>query len=397
MKDIQQLYNDRVKDVLMTVNHQEPCRVPLGIDVVTWPLAYAGYKLDKENDPEELSEAYVKVFKDLCCDCILDPGVTQAIKVYEALGGNDYKLSEDGLTVQHVMQDYNHIMSDEEYDRLISEPQNFFENVIPRRKYSKINTATKAESYSAMRNAAIELRKHMELNALIERKLKDDLGLVKLWGRHGCSMHKQPFDVIFDGFRGIKGTLIDLRRRPNKVLDAINALGRIHLNEIEQLNDIETSRGKALPFGLMGFKAGPYLGLERIKKYWWPLFIEMYMPYAEAGVKIFVKCEGLNNDCLDLFSEFPKDSIVLQLEEDNPFEVYKKLGDKVTLATGMTTSLLKYGTKEQCYEYIKKTFDTFAPGGGFMFMLDRPLLSGGDANPDTLFSVYEFAKEYGKY
>lgn len=397
MNDIQQLYEKRVSDILKTVNHREPERVPLGVDVVTWPLSYARFRLDKQNDPEELASAYVKVFKDLSCDCVLDPGITQSVKVYGALGGNDYKLSEDGITVQHIMQDYDHIMSSDEYDALIAEPTNYFENIIPRRKYSKINAETKAESYAAMRDAAIELKKHMYVNGLIGQRLKNDYGLVSLWGRHGCSIHKQPFDVIFDGFRGMKGTLIDLRRKPDKVLEAINALGQAHLKEIDALNDIESSRGKAMPFGLMGYKAGPYLGLEGIKKYWWPFFKKMYMPYAEVGVKIFVKCEGLNKECLDLFAEFPKDSIILQLEEDNPFEVYKKLGDRVTLATGMTTSLLKYGTKEQCFDHIKKVFDTFAPGGGFMFMLDRPLLCAGDANPDTLFAVYEFAKEYGKY
>lgn len=395
MSTPKELFDQRLNDLLTTTNHQEPKRVPVCMDVVSWATAYSGGKTEELVDyPEKMASEYVKVFNDVYCDCILDPGVTYPIRVFQALGAEGYIISSDGVTIQHCMQDYSAIMKEDEYDLLIADPAGFSINVMPRRKYKNLN-GTKNEAYAALLKAALEMKKHMLLNRLIKDKIRDEFGIVELWGNHKVSMQKQPFDFIQDGLRGMKGILIDLKRQPENLLKAIQTIGEISLADARANEDFQAL--KPWPFMRIGLKVAEFIGLREFRKYWWPLFVEMYKPYADVGVKIFVKCEGLNGNCLDLFRDFPKNSIILQLERDDPFEVHQRLGDVVTIAAGITASLLKYGTKQQCIDYVKKAFDTFAPGGGFMLIQDRPLLSANDAKIENVLAVYEFAKEYAKY
>ncbi len=112
--------------------------------------------------------------------------------------------------------------------------------------------------------------------------------------------------------------------------------------------------------------------------------------------KILLKGEGSFIRTLDRFRQLPKGAIVIMLDQDDPFEVYKEIGDWATLATGITADLLQYGTKQQCIDYVKKSFDTFAPGGGFIFMQNKPLLCAHDAKTENVLAVYETANDLKK-
>jgi hypothetical protein len=45
---------------------------------------------------------------------------------------------------------------------------------------------------------------------------------------------------------------------------------------------------------------------------------------------------------------------------------------------------------------VKKCYDTFAPGGGFVFAPPKSLVSPGDVNDENIIATYQFANEYGK-
>ncbi len=390
METPKKLFDERLSNLLMTVDHKEPKHVPIGLDLVSWPTAYAGVRTDELVDyPEKMAENYVKVFNDIYCDCLLEPGVTYPIRSLQALGGNSYIISSDGVTIQHIMQDC--IMKEDEYDQLIADPNDFTLNVLTKRKYEKFNVPEK-EAYEAAKKAAVAMKSHIYMNQLIEDKIDNEFGLIRLWGKFSPY---HPFDFLFDGLRGMKGTLVDIRRHPQKVVAALEAL---YENTIaNSLPNFDDFKGKAWPFAKTGFHGVPYIGMKDFERLWWDFFVKMFQPYIDAGVKVFLKAEGQAGYCFDKFKDLPKTSMIIQPEKDDIFDLYKRIGDTVTIAGGIKSSLLKYGTKQECIDYTKKAFDTFAPGGGFIFMQDTPLLSGNDVNIENLFAVYEFAKEYGKY
>jgi hypothetical protein len=84
------------------------------------------------------------------------------------------------------------------------------------------------------------------------------------------------------------------------------------------------------------------------------------------------------------------------LDEDDPFEIFKAIGDWQTIGAGITADLLRIGNIQKCKDFVSKCFDTFAPGGGFIFLQNKPLLCAGDARPEVLKEVYEFADELSR-
>ncbi|MDR2957526.1 MAG: hypothetical protein LBU61_05010, partial [Coriobacteriales bacterium] len=110
----------------------------------------------------------------------------------------------------------------------------------------------------------------------------------------------------------------------------------------------------------------------------------------------FLKGEGHFLNTIDRYRRFPKGSVVFMLDQDDPFEAYKAIGDWQSLATGITVDLLQIGSVQQCTDFVKRAFDTFAPGGGFIFMPNKPLLCADDAKTENLIAVYETANELSR-
>jgi beta-xylosidase len=74
----------------------------------------------------------------------------------------------------------------------------------------------------------------------------------------------------------------------------------------------------------------------------------------------------------------------------------KLIGDYHTICCGMNSALYAIGNYEKCIDYVKKSFDELAPGGGFLFYQNKPLFSPSDADPQLVKDVMAFAHEYAK-
>ena len=153
---------------------------------------------------------------------------------------------------------------------------------------------------------------------------------------------------------------------------------------------------KPFPMGATVYHCAPYLTPEQYDKYWFQGFKEQMLPLAEKGLKIYLKGESSFLHIIERFKEFPKGSIVIQLDSDDPIAANKLIGGYQTLCTGMRTAMLMYYDKQKVFDHIKRMFDELAPGGGFMFYQDMPLFSPGDAKPEVVREVWEFVNELSR-
>lgn len=387
-------YEEKVKNFMTACDLKEPKWVPLGLDASTWTISYAGEKTyDLLSDPDRLVDTMLKIYKDIdpdfCTDlhCCIRP-----LKVVQALGGKGYIMSSDEITIQHTMQ--GEIMHADEYPSLINDVDNFKLNVLPQRKFESVKT--REQFKEACLKALEETKKNCEYTTQCIKKAKE-AGIIIAWNPLMLAGH--PLDEIFDFHRGFKGTLMDLRRQPENVEKAIETLLEqalpINLHVAEQIKTLEEKPLIPIPGSV--FHVVPYISRKQFERFWWPTFKKLIMPIIEAGSKIYLRSEGKSGYCLDAFKDLPKGSMIIQLEEDDLYENYKHFDGHMTLAGGIRTSNLKLSTVEECKDIVKKAFDTFAPGGGYIFTSDRPLLGANDANIENLKETYAFAKEYGKY
>lgn len=391
------LREQRIQNIMDATNLKEPEKVPVGIEVLTWPLSYAGVRYaDIMHNPPEVAKAYTKFLDDIDLDYyIMLFGITNSMGALKELGSEKWVLSEeDGNTVTHNQVDEQY-MEPEEYDELIADYDEFFFKMV-RKRFPNLDKPFD-EAYEAFKKAAIEQRYTLETNNLINDVLVEkSIVPIAGMGPDVPPMFWNRFNELFDSLRGIKGALGDLRRRPDKVkaaMDAMTSGMHIPVSTMEP-EDLENKR--PYPFGTTGYHCECFLNNKQFDELFFQNFKALALPYMEKGAKYFLKGEGAFLNHIERYLEFPKGSMVIMLDQDDPFEAYKLVGNYHTLMTGITGDLLKSGTKQQCIDYVKKCFDTFAPGGGFMFAPNKPLISPADVNVENLIAVYEFANEYGK-
>ena len=380
------LFDERKKNLVDALSFREPQKIPVGAEILSWPLSYAGIKYcETYNDPKKIAEAYVKFLEVIKLDYYWGGMISRPYRTYQALGCYSYDISSDGNTIAHLQPNIE-FMSADEYPELIADPLRFQDKQLKKR--CKVLQLSQEEAYKEVKRALIEFRPYVATNKLIRKYFyeKEILQLVDSPIRFDS-----PISAIFDRFRGMRDTLVDIRRRPDKIREACASLQQLIKEELEKL-DINDHKNP-YPLGFTGYHAECFLSPTLFDEFFFEPFKELFLPFMEAGKKIFLKGEGTFINTVDRYRQLPKGSVLLMLDQDDPFEIYKIIGDWQPLATGITSDLLKLGTKDQCIDFVKKCFDTFAPGGGFIFMPNKPLLSAGDVKIENLIAVYETANE----
>ncbi len=380
------------KNLADAISFKEPQKVPVGIEVVMWPFAYSGvtYK-EVMNEPERAANAYMKFFDDIAVDYMWGPpGVSKPIQAFNALGNHNYVFGPDDTAIGHAQVD-DQPMDASEYDEFIKDPKGYWQNVIIKKRLPALQ-CSEDRAYKNLLTALEAYRPTLEMNELIIKAYKEK-GIATL--STTGPRYSVPLDTLFDRVRGMKNTLVDLRRLPEKVKAACDKIFEADMAAMrEKPSDYEGKEG--LFCGNTVYHSACFLNMKQFDEFFMSYLIKGFMPFFNVGVHMFLKGEGRFIHTLEKFRQLPKGAMVIMLEEDDPFDCYKEIGDWATLATGIKADLLKYGTKQQCIDYVKKCYDTFAPGGGFIFLQDRPLLCANDAKTENLIAVYEFANEYGK-
>ncbi len=386
---IKSLFDKRRRDLKDTINFTEPENIPVGLEFISWPVGYAGYKTRQVIENEELRiKAFKKLFDDVYFDASKGaPGLPIPIKFIEAVGSTAFKISNDEITVQHMQ---NCAMGSDEYDRLIADPRDFIINVLAKRKCKNLN-GSRQEVYGAMKDAAIKLRDDMMGNVKVKKMMNEEYGILQLMGNTG---QLAPIDTLFDFIRGFRETLGDIRRQPEKVKATSDLLLEYYKNpELDK----EIKNNDYLIFPGSSIHTAAFLSEKQLREFWWPGMKKSIQRNIDAGGKFWVKGEGDMKYVFDFFKEFPKGTFLIQLgEQDDAYEAYKRIGDWAVVCAAIPLSKLKYSTKNECIDESKKMIDTFAPGGGYIWMNSTPLLSLNDVNTENLISVYDFVHEYGR-
>ncbi len=391
------LRTQREQNLIDALSLKEPDQVPIGLEAMGWPLVYAGTDYEKMmDDPEGLVKAYLKFFDEVPVHYYaLNIGIAMPLKMYRALGSEEYFLSDDKILIQHNQAGEN-LMRVEEYSDLIADYLGFRSTTLLNRRFPIFN-GPKNVAYEALKKAAVALKEFNDTNTMIRQGMADR-HIVPL-GEIGPTGSKAPafysaYNIIFDFLRGIKGALVDLRRRTDLVREAVKAIEAAsppHDTPPEYFLE-----NAPLPLAMTIYHSECFLNPKQFDEFYFEPFKKQALPYMECGAKYYLKGEGQFLPTLERFKELPKGSMVFMLDEDDPFEAYDAIKDYHSIAAGIKSSLLSHGSKQECIDYVKKCFDTFAPGGGFIFLPNKPLICAKDAKIENIVAVYEFADDYGK-
>jgi hypothetical protein len=280
-------------------------------------------------------------------------------------------------------------MLPEDYDYLIEKPYDcLLERVIPR-QYKAFNLNDPVNTAISFAKSILAYNNDFMQAGMVIGKLTEKYGYYP-GGLFAGGFTGAPFDFLADQLRSFKGISMDIRRMPEKVKEACDALYPIVFK-------------KGLPSKISNYNTvfiplhmPPFMREKDFAELWWPSFKRMLDEYASMGIHCFLFCEHDWTRYLDYLYELPTDT-VLWFEYGDPKLIKEKLGKKHIITGLYPVMNLKTKSKEECVAEAKRYIDALAPGGKYIFGFDKNPLLLTDINVENLCAVAETVRDYGVY
>ena len=372
------LYQQKIQTLKNVVNHVDNGRMAIIDMAQTWAISYGNGTMEEclQSVENEL-RIYSKHIEDIYFDGVFIFGINRPLNIYRKLGYAPYYAANDGITL-HCDPDTQIIM-DDELDRFIADPAKFYKEVAVARRYPAL-AQDYPEDVNALKDAVKAL---FDFNMRNSKKVKH---LKKLQTPY-CSNMNSVIAPALDQYmthRGIRNFIKDMRRQPEKVIAACEAM-----------QDMSMPAGKQpdFPWAICPVVSVNYLNPKQYEKFFWPTFKKSADAYIAQGAKIQIALEGTWGVNAESLADFPENSIVAYVERDNYFELQKKIGDKVALGYPFPTHLLANGTKAQVVDEAKRIIDKVG-GKGTFFSVDNCLLSPNDAKAENYAALAEVSRDY---
>jgi len=387
MTDVKALQQERTNIYQDVYDNKIPKRVPVNISLPFEVVAqFGGIDLvEAEWNPSIIEEAVDKICRTVYSDICVFMGSFRYPSFYQILKSQSFQMASNGF-IQHpeVIG-----MLPEDYDYLIEKPYDcILERVIPR-QYKSLNPNDPVNSAVSLAKSILAFNNDMMQSGTIIGKMVEKYGYYP-GGFFGGGFTEAPFDFLADQLRSFKGISMDIRRMPEKVLEACEALYPIIL-KMGMPPVISNYVRVFLPLHMPTFmREKDFVNL------YWPSFKKLLDEYASMGIHSGIFCEHDWTRYLDILYDLPTDT-VLMFEYGDPKLIKEKLGNK-HIITGLYPIMnLKTKSKQECVDEAKRYIDILAPGGKYIFGFDKSPLFYDDINLENLCAVAETVRDYGVY
>jgi len=414
-EDAAELYRQREKRVQDAIALRVPDRVPVLVLFAFFPARYCGMTIQElMYDPEKLFQAQWKTMVDFEPDMDNNPfGLRYLGPILETLDFKPLKWPGHGLASDHTYQYVEgEYLKVEEYDHFLLDPTDFMIRIFwPRifgalqglqqlpplhniiSYYLGISMGFRAFAHPEVKEALETLvkagEKSLEIATYSSRFTQQarEAGFPMQYG----AVTQAPFDTLSDFFRGMKGTMLDLYRRPQKVIQACEKLLPFML---EMAVNGTRASGNPRVFIPIHWGLDSFMSPKQFEKFFWPTLRELMVALIDKGLNPCPLWEGNCTARLEIIKDIPAGKACYAFEATDMVKAKEILGDTVCLRGNVPLSIMATGTPDQIRAYCKKLIDTVARGGGYIMDTSTGL---DDAKPENVKALFEFTREYGVY
>jgi uroporphyrinogen-III decarboxylase len=413
-KTPQELRREREQRITDAINLRTTDRVPVVCDLGFFVAKYAGIPCSAAYyDCDAWLAAYRKTLQDFRPDMAFIRAFTPG-KALEYLDPKHMRWPGHGVDPKHGMQAIEiESLQDDEYDLFVNNPADFMIRHHLPRIYGSLeflsmlpelsNTswiepwsaqtlailATEPKVEAAIENlqkAGRELRK-WQSKAEEFNQLLLEFGVPQLY--QGAAM--PPFDVISHSVRGMKGTMLDMFRQPDKILETCEFLLE---KTLKKPLPMPNEYGNVRMFMTNTRGSDDFMSMKQFNTFYWPTFKKLVLTLIERGATPCIFFEGNFTSRLERLLEFPKGKILVRLDTTDIFRAKEILRDHLCIEGNVPSSLLQMGSVQDIKDYCKKLIDVVGKGGGYIL---GPRSSTDEVKPENLKAMIEYTKEYGRY
>lgn len=409
-------YETRARRLADVIQLRQPDRVPCFSNFGGYVAEYAGVSHgDLFYDYPKAVQAMIKFHEDFELDY---PAMGNFLpgKVYDLLGYQIYRwpgaqLAEN-VPFQCVEGEY---MGADEYDALIADPEGYcMRAYMPRVMTSLAGWALLPSFLGATEMPFVPFmmapvgmappvgeafRKYLEAaqatvewlgaNMQVGEVTLGKLGLPPTAG----GFTKAPFDYIGDTMRGTRGIMLDMYRQPEKVLAAVECL----IPAAVQMA-VANANANQNPLILIPLHKGAdgFMSNKDFEKFYWPSLKAVLLSLIEEGVIPLLFVEGGYNQRLDIIAEsgLPAGRTVWMFDQTDLAAAKEKFGSWACIGGNVPASLFKAGTPQQMEDYVKRSIEIAAPGGGY-FVAPGAVID--DARAENVHAYLSATRKYGVY
>ncbi len=410
-KTIQQHYEERSKRVRDVIELRTPDRMPFM--VLVEPHSYAGIsKSAAFYDPITLKRTMRKMAMDFQPD-MSEPGFPSCgaamteLDVQNCVWPGGPKPPD--YDYQFIEGEY---MKEDEYDMFLNDPSGFMIRRYLPRIYAALNPLAKLPPLDSMFmgfEALTPLLSSSEFRGMVKhiakagkhvqefRKLVGDaneelaqLGFPPFARFAPGGVGGAPFDTLTSFLRGMKGSMLDMYRRPDKLLQACE---KILDRRIACAIPADATLMDFPPrVGLPLWRGDPvFMSDAQFRKFYWPGLKKSLQTHVDLGYVPVPFFEAPFGDRLECLLELPKGKILASIEAADAVRAKEILGGHTSLLVRCpnTCKLWSFGQLES---FIKDLINKCGKNGGLILVLKKPDSVGIDEMRALLKSMNEYSR-----
>jgi uroporphyrinogen-III decarboxylase len=408
----------RLDDAL---NLRHPDRVPVAPLVVHYyPTRIKGISnRDAGYDTQQTVAAWKEATLRHDWDCAVPLGSIRPSQPLEILGIQQFKWPggelPDDQPFQFVENEY---MTQDEYDEMLADPTGFaVKKLWPRisTTLAPISEMAKmpplpllflstgytlpvvlGEMLSApgmvdLLEKALELAKaHQRERALAIHCTREmmDLGFPVPY----AAVTFSAFDWISDVLRGMRGSMLDMFRAPDKLKAAIDMFTPLTIEVTAHWAKEVGNQGVFIP---MHRGAAGFMSDAQFAEFYWPSFKALILGLIDAGLTPIPLFEGDYTPRLDFLRELPPKRIYGHFDHVDRKKAKEAIGDVMCFWGNVPASLMCTGTPQQVKDDVKELIDIFGDNGGLI--IDSTMGLPDESKPENVQALTEAVHEYGVY
>jgi hypothetical protein len=384
MSTVEAQYNERMELRNDYLAGKTPKRVFMA-PVFYWDAAVelAGIDRMQAHYSMELTEqAFEKVCATFPSDVMQGRNIRFA-SVYQLLGAKNWITASNG-SIQHPEIE---TMREDDYDEFIQAPyKTIIEKFLPR-----VCTSLDKGPVSSALNLAAAYGAWKTISAAqmaVSNRIAAKYGYAPPFTNNQQIL--APFDFLADQLRGFKAINLDIRRIPDKVKAAVEAITPL---VIKMATPAVKRSGlcTSIPLHL-----GPFVNRKAFDELYWPTLEKVVVELDKTGIRCCLFVEQDWTRYCDILATLPK-STIMYMEGGDPKRFAETVGKDHVFGGFFDPTITLARSTEECIDEVKRLLDITMKTGKYYFCFDKNIMDIKSVNVPKLQAVLQWVYENARY